>query len=147
MLLLTMTLAEYNAKFPGQITAIPPSPSLENPGQVFPKSDPSKQTSDSSNHGSPPTELMIGNPYLMKTALDKLDHAFSDVLSVIEQERLSQNALDADPFLADTIAGWKAQLEEIRLKRTVRVVNDSAEESVEPFESPDSAEQGGLFAD
>ncbi|TFY76161.1 hypothetical protein EWM64_g7850 [Hericium alpestre] len=43
-----MTLGDSDAAFPGQHSdAIPPSPSRENPGQVYPKSDPTAAPPDS----------------------------------------------------------------------------------------------------
>ncbi|KAA1466880.1 hypothetical protein DENSPDRAFT_831787, partial [Dentipellis sp. KUC8613] len=48
------SLGEADAKFPGsQSTALPPSPSAENPGQVYPKSDPKPAPPDTVPGGAP----------------------------------------------------------------------------------------------
>ncbi|KAF9054121.1 hypothetical protein BJ165DRAFT_1399409 [Panaeolus papilionaceus] len=93
-----MSLGEHNTKFPGQVIPI-----SRNPGQLFPKSDPSTEKPEQSNRDGPAANLIIGNSYLMNTELDKLDHAFSRSLC------------------------WQAQLESMRLKRATNSETDCAE--------------------
>ncbi|KAI0759042.1 hypothetical protein C8Q74DRAFT_1301705 [Fomes fomentarius] len=63
----SMSLGEANAKFPGQHAAgLPPSPSRENPGQVFPHSDPKAAPRGSvpgtGEEREPYTTEALGNP-------------------------------------------------------------------------------------
>ncbi|KAF9468291.1 hypothetical protein BDZ94DRAFT_1304573 [Collybia nuda] len=93
-----MSLGEADGKFPtaNQGTGLPPSPTIENPGQVFPKSDPLAAPITPSQTGS---DHYIGNPYLMHGALQNVDRAFGEVITILESEERSHG----DPRQGNTL--------------------------------------------
>ncbi|KAF9037336.1 hypothetical protein BDZ89DRAFT_1061491 [Hymenopellis radicata] len=118
-----MTTANEDAKFPGlHSSGLPPSPTIENPGGVYPQFDPSPPPAppllSHQNSGA-----FIANPFLMNEAFGKLDHALGEVITILENEE----------FL-----NWRDQLDTIRTgKRT-------------PSRSParhTPEREGGLFVD
>ncbi|TFK36535.1 hypothetical protein BDQ12DRAFT_699583 [Crucibulum laeve] len=96
-----MSLGEADAKFPGQATGLPPSPSRENPGQISPTPNPG-------------IEQAIGNPFLMNNALQKLDHALGDVLEILENEESAQGSSREENTLLWKFREWKDDLQRMR---------------------------------
>lgn len=85
-------------------------------------------------------EKYVGNPFMMNAALDKLDHAFSEVISILEQENSSQDIDNGGNVLLNRFKSWRDELEMIRL----------GEEDLplpERLASPPVQHDGGLFAD
>ncbi|KAH9477124.1 hypothetical protein JR316_0011040 [Psilocybe cubensis] len=85
-------------------------------------------------------ETYVGNPFMMNAALDKLDHAFSEVISILEQESSSQDLETGDNVLLNRFKSWRDELEMIRL----------GEEDLsfpQRLASPPAQNEGGLFAD
>ncbi|KAL1745308.1 hypothetical protein HDZ31DRAFT_63235 [Schizophyllum fasciatum] len=112
-----MSLSEADAKFPQEIPepgphAIPPSPTRENPGQVYPKSDPSPGPARHT-----PQQLdaphQTGNPYVMKGALDKLHRSLSDVINLIEGEESAEGGTRGEDALLAKFKTWRTELEAI----------------------------------
>ncbi|KDR78287.1 hypothetical protein GALMADRAFT_138397 [Galerina marginata CBS 339.88] len=149
-----------DAKYPGQNPGgLPPSPTIENPGRVFPKSDPSKGKAfqcwlsvNANNNSSlivavitprrTTPEQYVGNPFMMNTALDKLDHAFGEVIATFEQEDRSQDRGDEGNPLLHKFKSWRVELERIR----------RGEEELPPPDGlaqpqPRHQGEGGTFAD
>jgi len=160
-----------DAKYPGQISGLPPSPTVENPGRVclvyfwegevliemsryFPLLIPNEVRSVhdqlyakmtfsgpfvSPRRAATP-EQFAGNPFLMNNALDKLDHAFGEVMVILEQEASSQGRDIGGNSLFSKLRSWKDELERIRL---------GEEESSDTFEPapPKEGQEGGLFTD
>ncbi|KAL4267364.1 Mediator complex subunit 9 [Pleurotus pulmonarius] len=135
----TMSLGEADAKFPDSATnGLPPSPTRENPGQVFPKSDPSS--------APPPQEPTVGshqftgNPFLIKSALQKLDHAIGEVVDLLENEGQSVGgSADGDTFV-HKLRSWKMELE------SVRANHGGCGDHHEAVSAPPETE-GGMFTD
>lgn len=85
-------------------------------------------------------EQYVGNPFLMNSALDKLDHAFGEVMIILEREAASQGRdIGANPFF-NKLRSWKNELEQIRL---------GEEELPDTFERapPKEGQEGGMFTD
>ncbi|KAF9256216.1 hypothetical protein L218DRAFT_882273, partial [Marasmius fiardii PR-910] len=102
-----------DAKFPGQNdTGIPPSPTTENPGQVYPQTDPIPGT------GSPQppksAQALLGNPFLMRDALHKLNSALGNVIKIIEEEERYQGGTQQEEGLLSKFQTWQNELDEIR---------------------------------
>ncbi|KAJ3492508.1 hypothetical protein NLJ89_g11220 [Agrocybe chaxingu] len=133
-----MTEAEMDAKFPGQVcVGYPPSPSIENPGRVFPKTDPNKAPAVSPKRNTP--DKFVGNPFLMNSALDKVDHSLGEVISVLEQEERSQDRQGGDNALLRKFRSWRNELDNIRM---------GEEEIPVPNRAPEiTSEAGGMFTD
>ncbi|GLB44210.1 hypothetical protein LshimejAT787_1601400 [Lyophyllum shimeji] len=108
-----MSLGEADGKFPtaNQYTGLPPSPTRENPGQVFPKSDPQPAPIS-----PPPTgpEQYIGNPFLMNGALRKVDHAFGEVIAILESEENSHSGAHEESPLLQRFRRWREELDILR---------------------------------
>ncbi|TRM63281.1 hypothetical protein BD626DRAFT_548184 [Schizophyllum amplum] len=109
-----MSLAD--AKFPQEIpesgpSAIPPSPTRENPGQVYPKSDPSPAPRHTPQGLDGPHQT--GNPFVMKGALDKLHRSLSDVINVIEGEESTEGGTQGEDALLTKFKTWRTELEAI----------------------------------
>ncbi|KII90132.1 hypothetical protein PLICRDRAFT_40334 [Plicaturopsis crispa FD-325 SS-3] len=137
-----MSLGEADAKFPGRIDkALPPSPSRENPGQVYPKSDPAAAPANSvPGTGSVPTpHSAIGNPFLFASVLEKLDHSLSEVISAIENETNAMGESSEEAALLEKFKSWRQDLDRVRAGETM--ASRGAEFQYEP------AEEGGMFAD
>ncbi|KAF8154198.1 hypothetical protein B0H34DRAFT_720832 [Crassisporium funariophilum] len=132
-----MSSAEFDAKFPGPSTGLPPSPCIENPGRVFPKSDPSKAATPSPHRSTP--DFLIGNPFLMNNALDKVDHAFNNIITILESEARSQDRSENGNPLLLKFKDWRDELIRIR----------SGEETLAWSEShaPVQEQEGGMFTD
>ncbi|TBU31337.1 hypothetical protein BD311DRAFT_863555 [Dichomitus squalens] len=143
-----MSLADADAKFPAngvQPSGIPPSPSRENPGQVFPKSDP-KAAPPASVPGTggghePSAAEALGNPYVLEEAFSKLDHALTELITKIQGEERRVGAGTSGEALVRKFTGWRDELTQIRRGQggatgTRRDANESARRK-----------EGGLFAD
>ncbi|KAE9403408.1 hypothetical protein BT96DRAFT_990270 [Gymnopus androsaceus JB14] len=125
-----MSLGEAEAKFPTSVGSpdIPPSPTVENPGQVYPRSDPHP----AHLHTIPGTgrsnssQTLIGNPFLMREAFAKVDHALGNVIDILEREETS----------------WRAELDEIRAGQRTPETSKSRSSSRVPPEH-----EGGMFTD
>ncbi|TFK72386.1 hypothetical protein BDN72DRAFT_335757 [Pluteus cervinus] len=111
-----MSKSEFQAKFPGQASEsdIPPSPTAENPGQVYPKWDPQpaqqlprkssegltigatagEPTSSTTNITDPTRNpsansdslILVANPFLIHQALEKVDTALEEIVSILHAE-------------------------------------------------------------
>ncbi|KAF9529136.1 hypothetical protein CPB83DRAFT_853293 [Crepidotus variabilis] len=134
-----MSQVEYDAKFPGQQpSGLPPAPSRENPGGVFPKSDPSLPSREpSSQRGTP--DKFVGNPYLMNNALNKVDHAFGEVIAILEQEDRSQDRSSSDDALIRKFRAWRSELEDMR--------TGDKDVSLPAQGSSLVSQEGGMFTD
>ncbi|KAJ8072959.1 hypothetical protein PM082_019542 [Marasmius tenuissimus] len=106
-----------DSKFPGQgESGIPPSPTIENPGQVYPHTDPSK-SSDGDLTGrrlESGSQTLLGNPFLMRESLNKLDHALGDVIRIIEEEEVSQGSSEEQNTLLEKFKQWRNDLDGVR---------------------------------
>ncbi|KAL0565409.1 hypothetical protein V5O48_016611 [Marasmius crinis-equi] len=124
-----------DSKFPGQHeSGIPPSPTIENPGQVYPHTDPSKSSDSKSSVGlsrdeqllttyrpddlsgrtARGSQTLLGNPFLMRESLNKLDRALGDVIRVIEEEEISQGGNAEENMLLKKFKLWRGELDEVR---------------------------------
>ncbi|OAX37596.1 hypothetical protein K503DRAFT_742512 [Rhizopogon vinicolor AM-OR11-026] len=136
-------LGEADAKFPSQKgKTMPPSPSRENPGQVYPKSDPeAAPTASVPGTGSnQESSFMIGNSYLFELALENLDKSIGDVIDMIDQEKTSQGASSREVQVTEKLKGWRDDIANLRANggkalRTSRTSGAAA------------ANEGGLFVD
>lgn len=77
---------------------------------------------------------------MMNAALDKLDHAFSEVISILEQENSSQDLENDGNMLLNRFKSWRDELEMIRL-------GEKDLSLPERVASPLVHQDGGLFAD
>ncbi|KAI0651214.1 hypothetical protein C8Q79DRAFT_1004517 [Trametes meyenii] len=115
-----MVVLAVDAKFPGQRTGIPPSPTRENPGQVFPQSDPKGESAPAESvpgtggGRSPPAEEALGNPYVLEDAFSKLDGALTEVISKIRREERSVGAATNGDELLRKFEDWQSQLTQLR---------------------------------
>lgn len=82
----------------------------------------------------------VGNPYLIRSALNKVDHAFSEVIAVLEQEGKSE---DEEDGLLEKIMMWRDELQDIRSgKVQIRASGSRGQATVkQPYH------EGGLFVD
>ncbi|THH04990.1 hypothetical protein EW146_g7844 [Bondarzewia mesenterica] len=141
-----------DAKFPNQHgEGLPPPPTPENPGQVYPKSDPSPAPMTPHPPASP-----LGNPFLLRSVLDDLDGSLSRALDTVRNETPG-----GEGSLLDMLEGWREDLHLVRAGVAVRSASPSRsssrrrreevfeEEERVPDAVPDavSAESGGMFVD
>ncbi|KAI0326309.1 hypothetical protein GY45DRAFT_1329117 [Cubamyces sp. BRFM 1775] len=144
--ILSLTITTVDAKFPGQRSpAIPPSPSKENPGQVYPQSDPRPAPPQSvpgtGGEQQPRPDEVLGNPFVLDDAFSRLDAALSNVISKIQNEERSVGAASTEDALLRKFKGWQDELTQIRSGRKGAGASGR---------NPDAAAQqseGGLFAD
>lgn len=134
-----MSAAEDEAKYPGQISGIPPSPTRENPGAVFPKNDPKKAATPTPPRSTPP-ENYLGNPYLMRGALDKVDRAIGHMISILQGEEISQGGSREENVLLQKFKGWRSELDLIRFGN----LSPPVPSNIGPTEP---AQEGGMFID
>ncbi|KAE9384629.1 hypothetical protein BT96DRAFT_1026840 [Gymnopus androsaceus JB14] len=141
-----MSLGEAEAKFPTSIGSpdIPPSPTVENPGQVYPRSDPHA----AHLHTIPGTgrsnssQTLIGNPFLMREAFAKVDHALGNVIDILEREETSVGGSEDENELLRRFRQWRAELDEIRAgQRTPETSKSRSSPRVPP------EHEGGMFTD
>ncbi|KAI1789671.1 hypothetical protein LXA43DRAFT_1096091 [Ganoderma leucocontextum] len=144
-----MSLGDDDARFPGhRSTGLPPSPSRENPGQVFPKSDPEAAPA----HSVPgmgaerePHGLLhaLGNPYVLEESFTKLDDALTAVITAIQGEERSVGVAASAEALVHKFSGWRDDLTQIRTGHGQRGVGAARGDAGEPLEQ----QEGGLFTD
>ncbi|KAG6909163.1 hypothetical protein DXG01_001790 [Tephrocybe rancida] len=141
-----MSLGEADGKFPtaNQGTGLPPSPTRENPGQVFPKSDP---------QSAPPTpthqsglEQYIGNPYLMGGALRKVDQALGEVIIILESEERSHSGADEEAPLLQKFRRWREEIHVMRGDSRTPPRSRISPQTMSRTGSR-SSEAGGMFID
>ncbi|KAH7911261.1 hypothetical protein BJ138DRAFT_1085944 [Hygrophoropsis aurantiaca] len=126
-----------DAKFPGQSgDGIPPSPSRENPGQVYPKSDP--QAAPSPVPGGNGSPSLLGNPYLLEEPLHKLEVALGNVIDILERERKVAGGSSGEANLVQKMKNWRNEVSTIRATKGRDYTFGH---------SGTSAEAGGMFAD
>ncbi|CDO76771.1 hypothetical protein BN946_scf185028.g22 [Trametes cinnabarina] len=141
-----MSMGDSDSKFPGQRSpAIPPSPTRENPGQVYPQSDPQPAAPESipgtGGEGNLRTDELLGNPYVLEDAFSKLDSALSEVISRIQtEERSVGNASNGDTLL-QKFTRWRDELTEIRRGRK------SVGSAGRGGDALAQQQEGGLFTD
>ncbi|KAI8990424.1 hypothetical protein BD414DRAFT_437951 [Trametes punicea] len=141
-----MSMGDVDSKFPGQrSTAIPPSPSRENPGQVYPQSDPHAAPPESvpgtGGERNPHPSEILGNPYVLDDSLSRLETALTEVISTIRSEERSVGAASDEDALLRKFERWRDELTQIRKgRRLVGGVERSADAAAKQRE-------GGLFAD
>ncbi|KAE9395247.1 hypothetical protein BT96DRAFT_922991, partial [Gymnopus androsaceus JB14] len=119
-------------KFPTSVGSldIPPSPTVENPGQVSHlHTIPGTGRSNSS-------QTLIGNPFLMREAFAKVDHALRNVIDILEREESSVGGSEDENEL------WRAELDEIRAGQRTPETSKSRSSSRVPPEH-----EGGMFTD
>ncbi|KAJ3932331.1 MAG: hypothetical protein NXY57DRAFT_974855 [Lentinula lateritia] len=143
-----MSLGEADAKFPilshSGTPDIPPSPTIENPGQVYPKSDP-----NAAHLGTIPgtgrsnsSQNFIGNPFLMREAFLEIDHALGNVIDILEREELSVGGSENENGLLRKFCQWRDELDEIRAgQRSPGSSKSRSTSRVAP------EKEGGMFTD
>ncbi|CAL1698130.1 unnamed protein product [Somion occarium] len=132
-----MSLGDADAKFPGNTdSAIPPSPSRENPGQVYPKSDPQGRVhsfrlvpaslltdyvataapveSVPGTGGEHEPGSFFGNPYAFDSVFGKLEHALNETISAVENEGQSVGASSNENAMLQKLRGWRTELDILR---------------------------------
>ncbi|ESK93303.1 hypothetical protein Moror_14509 [Moniliophthora roreri MCA 2997] len=135
-----MSMEEADAKFPGQhANGIPPSPTRENPGQVYPHSDPNAGTIPGTSRSNS-SQHLIGNPFLMRAALGKLDKALGDVIEVVEREKIAQGGTESENLLVKKFRTWQTELDEIR-------AGHGTPERSRPASKVRPEHEGGMFTD
>jgi len=141
-----MSLGDSDAKFPGQQgLAIPPSPSRENPGQVYPKSDPTSTPLNTApgtgapNEKSP--ERFLGNPYLQKDVFGKVAQSLREAIQTIEREQSKMGGSPEGVVLVEKLEGWSKEL------RVIMAGGHASARSDVPPANGVSAEEGGMFRD
>ncbi|KAJ7222372.1 hypothetical protein GGX14DRAFT_428574 [Mycena pura] len=124
----------------------PPSPCVENPGRVFPRSDPNKAAvrTPPLDHRSP---RYVGNPYLMHGAIKKLDHSLGEVIAILEGEEAS-SLLDEENPLLEKFRVWREELDKIRAAggRSLGASTPFLQLAT-PSRSRSPVREGGLFVD
>ncbi|KAF7307782.1 hypothetical protein MKEN_01138300 [Mycena kentingensis (nom. inval.)] len=128
----------------------PPSPSMYNPAQVFPRSDPTKAVRP--RHERTESPRYVGNPYLMSGAFKKLDHSLGDIIVLLEAEEASSLLDEENPLLAK-FRTWRDELDQIRAAGGRSPASTSVlqlatpSRSRSPGRSRSPAREGGLFVD
>ncbi|KAJ7153486.1 hypothetical protein C8R43DRAFT_1002205 [Mycena crocata] len=130
---------------------LPPEPCAENPGRVYPRSDPTKAA-----FRTPVSEMnsprYVGNPYLMHGAFKKLDHSLGEVIAILEGEEAS-SVLDEENPLLQKFRVWREELDKIRAAGGRSPASASflqlatPSRSRSPGRSRSPARDGGLFVD
>ncbi|KAJ7938426.1 hypothetical protein B0H13DRAFT_2176375 [Mycena leptocephala] len=143
---------DYLTHNDGDLNNRPPSPCAENPGRVYPRSDPMKAASrtPSSEYNSP---RYVGNPYLMHGAFKKLDHSLGEVIAILEGEEASC-LLDEENPLLQKFRVWRDELDKIRAAggrspgASVSFLQRATpSRSRSPGRSRSPVRDGGLFVD
>ncbi|KIK52054.1 hypothetical protein GYMLUDRAFT_265587 [Collybiopsis luxurians FD-317 M1] len=137
-----MSLGEADAKFPSSGSLdIPPSPTVENPGQVYPKSDPhaARLGTIPGAGRSNSSQTLIGNPFLMREAFLKIDHALGNVIDILEREEMSVGGSEDENELLKKFRQWRGELDEIRAGH--RTPESRSRSRVPP------EREGGMFTD
>ncbi|KAF5353525.1 hypothetical protein D9756_007999 [Leucocoprinus leucothites] len=110
-----MSMGDADAKFPGQHTGIPPSPTRENPAQVYPKSDPNPAPRMPRSGDDSRVQTAIGNPFLLQSALKHVDDGLARVVVMLQEEERSQGGSQKEEALIAKFKGWRDELSEIML--------------------------------
>ncbi|KAJ3574863.1 hypothetical protein NP233_g1489 [Leucocoprinus birnbaumii] len=105
-----MSMGDADAKFPGQHTGIPPSPTRENPAQVYPKSDPNPAPRMPRSGDDDRIQTVVGNPFLLQSALERIDEELSKVLVILQDEEKSQGGSRKEESLIAKFKGWREEL-------------------------------------
>ncbi len=87
-------------------------------------------------------DRFVGNPYLIHNALSKVDHAFGDVIAVLEQEKSSQET--QDDALLEKFRMWRNDLQDIRSGK-VQIRSSGCPDKEKTLKRP--YHEGGLFVD
>ncbi|KZP33275.1 hypothetical protein FIBSPDRAFT_943671 [Athelia psychrophila] len=144
-----MSMGEADAKFPGQhgtgANVEPPSPTRENPGQVYPKSDPSPAPSGTGTGRA--AQQVLGNPYLQTGIFQKLDQALVEVVRTIEGEQSAMGASPDEAALIKKFEGWRDELEEIMSGRPPPAGDAPQTDGVPAEDGGLFTESGGMFTD
>ncbi|KAF7297260.1 hypothetical protein MIND_00959200 [Mycena indigotica] len=123
----------------------PPSPCAENPGRVYPRSDPAKAVRPPLFERSSPR--YVGNPYLMNGAFKKLDHSLGEIIALLEGEEAS-SVLDEENPLLEKFRIWRDELDGIRATGGRANSNGSVTQLPTPSRSRSPVRrEGGLFVD
>ncbi|KAJ7607373.1 hypothetical protein FB45DRAFT_948176 [Roridomyces roridus] len=131
---------------------IPPEPCAENPGRVYPRSDPRKAASRAPSSDYIRTPRYVGNPYLMHGAFKKLDHSLGELISILEGEEAS-SLLDEENPLLQKFKQWRDELDNIRATDGRSPASTSIAQlatpsrSRSPGRSRSPVRAGGLFVD
>ncbi|PSS37263.1 hypothetical protein PHLCEN_2v901 [Hermanssonia centrifuga] len=139
--LTSLSSHEADAKFPNQSTdAIPPSPSRENPGQVYPRSDPKAAPAESvpGTGGEAQPSSVMGNPFALKSAFSKLDSALNEIISTIEGEGESVGSSSDAQAMVQKFEAWRMELNTMR-SGSVHTIKGSQDTG--------TPQEGGMFAD
>ncbi|KAG7447435.1 uncharacterized protein BT62DRAFT_1075485 [Guyanagaster necrorhizus] len=121
-----------NAKYPHtRSSGLPPYPCPENPGQVFPHTDPNKATTPPVQRTSEP---LVGNPFFLNDALGKLDSSLGNVIRILEREE----TMAANNRLLRKLMDMRDELDGIQTGKKVRTPTHV---------SPERDTDGGLFVD
>ncbi|THH30309.1 hypothetical protein EUX98_g3877 [Antrodiella citrinella] len=123
-----MSLGDADAKFPDSTAhGLPPSPSRENPGQVFPKSDPKAAPAGAipGTGGDHEPSSFMGNPFALQGVYNKLDSALDGVISALEVRKFK---------------GWKSELDAMRRSGQTRG-------HALPEGDRGAQQEGGMFTD
>ncbi|KAF7321012.1 hypothetical protein HMN09_00188100 [Mycena chlorophos] len=124
----------------------PPSPCAENPGGVYPRSDPSKAVRVPNFERHSPR--YVGNPYLMNGAFKKLDHSLGEIIAILEGEEASSLLDEEENPLLAKFRTWRDELDNIRAGGGRSPASASALQLATPSRSRSPVRRdGGLFVD
>ncbi|KAJ3727554.1 hypothetical protein C8R42DRAFT_638734 [Lentinula raphanica] len=141
-----MSLGEADAKFPtfshSGSPDIPPSPTIENPAQVYPKSDPHAGTIPGAARSNS-SHVYIGNPFLMREAFLKIDHALGNVIEILESEQTSVGGSRDENDLLRKFRQWREELDDIRAGQ--RTPSSGSKSRSNSRVAPER--EGGMFTD
>ncbi|KAJ7885858.1 hypothetical protein B0H14DRAFT_3856738 [Mycena olivaceomarginata] len=128
---------DYLSHTDGDVHNRPPSPCAENPGGVYPRSDPTKAATPSTEFNSPRY---------------KLDHSLGEVIAILEGEEASYLLDEESPLLAK-FKVWREELDKIRAAGSrnpsasyLQLATPSRSRSPPP-RSRSPFREGGLFVD
>ncbi|KAF8644025.1 hypothetical protein AX16_008741 [Volvariella volvacea WC 439] len=153
--------AEFEAKFPGQRPeGIPPSPTPENPGQVYPFfdiQDASKPGPSSKSRSRSREAVATSNPFLLRSAISKLRQCLSDTISVLESEEAANSAdlaSEEENPLLDKLRVWRKDLEGVGEINNGGIGSSGSRSEISSTPSRSAANGhsrpssgGGMFAD
>ncbi|KIJ47296.1 hypothetical protein M422DRAFT_778210 [Sphaerobolus stellatus SS14] len=143
-----MSLGDDDAKFPSVLPSndIPPSPTRENPGAVYPRSSPTPATPlEVPGTGKAPSQnpsAVFGNPYVFEAAIGKLENSLDEIIETIDKEAMAGAGVDISPEekgMLEKFRAWRQELDIIRGAGRPKP-------SREPRDQPD-LQEGGMFTD
>ncbi|KAK7688517.1 hypothetical protein QCA50_008055 [Cerrena zonata] len=129
-----------DARFPyNKDTGIPPSPSRENPGQVYPKSDLQSAPAESipGTGGDREPASLMGNPYAQSEVFGNLRSALDDAISSLENEAGSAGSSSNGNTALRKLKGWRTELGAMNAGGPMGRGGTSV----------DTSQEGGLFTD